>query len=104
MRPNQIQFDNNALAQHQQTGNNIRSMLDALSQVEGTGENPDMTSLIEQIEDEKSFSKTPIVSVNPNASSNQIQFDNNALENHQQNGLKGTVKGLLASFLGAMAL
>lgn len=106
MQPNKIQFDTNALARHQQTGNNIRSMLDVLAQIQN--EDDDIENDVEGAEIEESndntfdFSEPKTVTTKPTPAPNRIAFDYNALDNHRQNGLKGTIKNMISNFIGGL--
>jgi len=110
---NQVKFDNGALQNHQQSGderqemlNSIRTMLDYNPDLDTSmadDEIPEFDS--EEVKNEVSkqlLNGENLEKLKPNDSSTHINFDQNALDNHRQNGLKGTIKDMLMNMVGGM--
>ena len=110
---NKIMFDNGALQNHQQAGNereemlnSIKTMLDynpSLDTSMADDEIPEFNS--EEVKNEVSkqlLNGEELEKLKPNDNSTHINFDQNALENHRQNGLKNTIKQMLMNMGGGL--
>ena len=110
---NQVKFDNGALQNHQQSGderqemlNSIRTMLDYNPDLDTSmadDEIPEFDS--EEVKNEVSkqlLNGENLEKLKPNDSSTHINFDQNSLDNHRQNGFKGTIKQMLMNMGGSL--
>ena len=110
---NKIMFDNGALQNHQQAGNereemlnSIKTMLDYNPSLETSmadDEIPEFNS--EEVKNEVSkqlLNGEELEKLKPNDNSTHINFDQSALENHRQNGLKNTIKQMLMNMGGGL--
>ncbi|OWV23868.1 hypothetical protein B7982_05410 [Fibrobacter sp. UWB2] len=110
---NKIMFDNGALQNHQQAGNereemlnSIKTMLDynpSLDTSMADDEIPEFNS--EEVKNEVSkqlLNGEDLEKLKPNDNSTHIGFDQNALDYHRQNGLKNTIKQMLMNMGGGL--
>ena len=110
---NKIMFDNGALQNHQQAGNereemlnSIKTMLDynpSLDTSMADDEIPEFNS--EEVKNEVSkqlLNGEELEKLKPSDNSTHINFDQSALENHRQNGLKNTIKQMLMNMGGGL--
>lgn len=110
---NQVKFDNGALQNHQKSGDERQEMLNSIKTM--LDYNPDLdTSMadddIPEFESEEVKNEVAkqllngedLEKVKPNDSSTHINFDQNSLDNHRQNGLKGTIKQMLMNMGGSL--
>ena len=110
---NKIMFDNGALQNHQQAGNereemlnSIKTMLDynpSLDTSMTDDEIPEFNS--EEVKNEVSkqlLNGEDLEKLKPNDNSTHIGFDQNALDYHRQNGLKNTIKQMLMNMGGGL--
>ncbi|MBO7060539.1 MAG: hypothetical protein J6W54_05510 [Fibrobacter sp.] len=110
---NQVKFDNGALQNHQQSGderqemlNSIRTMLDYNPDLDTSmadDEIPEFDS--EEVKNEVAkqlLNGEDLEKLKPNDSSTHINFDQSSLDNHRQNGLKGTIKQMLMNMGGGL--
>ena len=110
---NQVKFDNGALQNHQKSGderqemlNSIKTMLDYnpnLYTSMADEELPEFES--EEVKNEVAkqlLNGEDLEKLKPNDSSTHINFDQSSLDNHRQNGLKGTIKQMLMNMGGGL--
>lgn len=110
---NKIMFDNGALQNHQQAGNDRNEMLNSIKTMLEYNPNLD-TSLAdeelpefnsEEVKNEVSkqlLNGEDLEKLKPNDNSTHIGFDQNALDYHRQNGLKNTIKQMLMNMGGGL--
>lgn len=110
---NKIKFDNGALQNHIQAGNDRNEMLNSIKTMLDYNPNLD-TSLAdeelpefnsEEVKNEVSkqlLNGEDLEKLKPNDNSTHISFDQNALDYHRQNGLKNTIKQMLMNMGGGM--
>ena len=110
---NQVKFDNGALQNHQQSGDERQEMLNSIKTMLDYNPNLDTSMADEELPEFDSEEVKNEVSkhllngenlekLKPNDSSTHINFDQSALDNHRQNGLKGTIKDMLMNMVGGM--
>ena len=110
---NQVKFDNGALQNHQKSGDERQEMLNSIKTM--LDYNPDLdTSMadddIPEFESEKVKNEVAkqllngeeLEKLKPNDSSTHINFDQSSLDNHRQNGFKGTIKQMLMNMGGGL--
>jgi len=110
---NQIKFDNGALQNHKKAGDERQEMLNSIKSMIEL--NPDLdTSMAndeppefesEEVKNEVAkqlLNGEELEKLVPHDNSTHIDFDQNALENHRQNGLKGTIKQMLMNIGGGL--
>ena len=110
---NQVKFDNGALQNHQKSGderqemlNSIKTMLDYNPNLDTSMADDDIPEFeSEEVKNEVAkqlLNGEDLEKLKPNDSSTHINFDQNSLDNHRQNGLKGTIKQMLMNMGGGL--
>ena len=110
---NQVKFDNGALQNHQKSGDEIQEMLNSIKTMLDYNPNLDTSMADEELPEFESeevknevakqlLNGEDLEKLKPNDSSTHINFDQSSLDNHRQNGLKGTIKQMLMNMGGGL--
>ncbi len=110
---NQVKFDNGALQNHQKSGDERQEMLNSIKTMLDYNPNLDTSIADEELPEFESeevknevakqlLNGEDLEKLKPNDSSTHINFDQSSLDNHRQNGLKGTIKQMLMNMGGGL--
>ncbi len=110
---NQVKFDNGALQNHQKSGDERQEMLNSIKTMLDYNPNLDTSMADEELPEFESeevknevakqlLNGEDLEKLKPNDSSTHINFDQSSLDNHRQNGLKGTIKQMLMNMGGGL--
>jgi hypothetical protein len=110
---NQVKFDNGALQNHQKSGDERQEMLNSIKTMLDYNPNLDTSMADEELPEFESeevknevakqlLNGEDLEKLKPNDSSTHINFDQSSLDNHSQNGLKGTIKQMLMNMGGGL--
>lgn len=110
---NQVKFDNGALQNHQKSGDERQEMLNSIKTMLDYNPNLDTSMADDELPEFESeevknevakqlLNGEDLEKLKPNDSSTHINFDQSSLDNHRQNGLKGTIKQMLMNMGGGL--
>ena len=110
---NQVKFDNGALQNHQKSGDERQEMLNSIKTMLDYNPNLDTSMADEELPEFESeevknevakqlLNGEDLEKLKPNDSSTHINFDQSSLDNHRQNGLKGTIKQMPMNMGGGL--